>query len=127
MHSWRSRGAGFVGDGYFRFVDPARAATMHSGVFGLPDGATVLFTTGLGDIICHVNGLHLVVKSRFGAIDVVQGEAPWEWQLNSDVGSPGAVLRHWPIAPGAHVSSVAHRLQTSPLRRRARRKLWLPW
>ncbi|MFC7761109.1 hypothetical protein ACFQY4_26075 [Catellatospora bangladeshensis] len=76
MHSWRSRGAGFVGDGYFRFVDPARAATMHSGVFGLPDGATVLFTTGLGDIICHVNGLHLVVKSRFGAIDVVQGEAP---------------------------------------------------
>ncbi|MEV4412803.1 T6SS immunity protein Tdi1 domain-containing protein [Catellatospora sp. NPDC049609] len=93
---WRSHGAGFVGDGYFRFVDPARAATMLAGVFGLPDSATVLFTTGLGDVICHVNGLYLMVKSRFGSIDVVQGqsfaslvallqdtaqrEAAWEWQ-----------------------------------------------
>lgn len=31
-----------MGDGCFRFLDPARAAEMLAGVVGLPDGATVL-------------------------------------------------------------------------------------
>lgn len=94
---WRSQGAGFVGaDGYFRVVDPARAAEMLEGVFGLPDGSTVLFTTALGDLIVHVNGVYLVIKARWGAIDVVDGrsfdelvafiedpaqlQAAWEWE-----------------------------------------------
>ena len=94
---WRKQGAGIVGeDGFFRVVDPARAASMLEGVFGLPEGSTVLFTTALGDVIFHVNGLYLVVKSRFGAIDLVEGrsfdelvaliedpaqrEVAWEWQ-----------------------------------------------
>ncbi|WP_164990492.1 T6SS immunity protein Tdi1 domain-containing protein [Agromyces albus] len=94
---WRAQGAGIVGDdGFFRVVDPARAASMLEGVFGLPDGATVLFTTALGDVVFHANGLYLVVKSRFGAIDVIEGrsfdelvaliedparrDVAWEWQ-----------------------------------------------
>ncbi|MEV1131388.1 T6SS immunity protein Tdi1 domain-containing protein [Agromyces sp. NPDC049794] len=94
---WRAQGAGFVGDDrYFRVVDPARAAQMLQGVFGLPDGSTVLFTTALGDLVVHANGLYLVVKSRWGAIDVIEGatfdelialiddpaqrDIAWEWQ-----------------------------------------------
>ncbi|WP_350349144.1 T6SS immunity protein Tdi1 domain-containing protein [Agromyces sp. G08B096] len=93
---WRTHGAGFVGDGYFRLVDPARAAAMLEGVFGLPEGAVVLFTTALGDLVVHANGFYLVIKSRWGAIDVVDGasvddlvaliedpaqrEVAWEWQ-----------------------------------------------
>lgn len=94
---WRNQGAGIAGDdGFFRVVDPARAASMLEGVFGLPEGATVLFTTALADVIFHVNGLYLVVKSRFGAIDLVEGrsfdelvaliqdpaqrDVAWEWQ-----------------------------------------------
>jgi hypothetical protein len=94
---WRAQGAGIVGDdGFFRVVDPARAASMLEGVFGLPDGSTVLLTTALGDVIFHANGLYLVVKSRFGAIDIVEGrsfdelveliedpaqrDVAWQWQ-----------------------------------------------
>lgn len=94
---WRSIGAGMVGDdGYFRFVDPARAAETVAGAVALPEGATVLFTTALGDFVMHAGGRYFVVKSRFGAIDVIDGasfddvvafvedpaqrEAAWEWQ-----------------------------------------------
>ncbi|WP_159100263.1 T6SS immunity protein Tdi1 domain-containing protein [Streptomyces lunaelactis] len=94
---WRAQGAGFVGDdGYFRVVDPARAASMFKGVLSLPEGSTVLFTTALADAVVSVNGLYLVVKSRFGAIDIVerrsfdeivgliedpaQRDVGWEWQ-----------------------------------------------
>jgi hypothetical protein len=94
---WRDQGAGVVGDdGYFRVVDPARAADMLDGVIGLPEGAAVLFSTGLGDLVAFVNGLYLVVKSRFGAIDLIEGRSfdevvaliedprqrdeAWEWQ-----------------------------------------------
>lgn len=94
---WRDQGAGFVGDdGYFRVVDPSRAATMLEGVLGLPTGATVLFTTALGDVVFHAGGLYFVVKSRFGVIDLIEGRSfdelvalvedpsqrdlAWEWQ-----------------------------------------------
>ena len=94
---WRSQGAGLVGtDGFFRVVDPARAAEMLADVLSLPDGATVLFTTALGDVIAYANGLYLVVKPRFGALDVIQDtsfdelvaliedpaqrDEAWEWE-----------------------------------------------
>ena len=54
---WRSGGAGLVGDGFFRLVDPARAAALLDGVLALPEGSTVLFTTALGDLVAHVNGI----------------------------------------------------------------------
>ncbi|WP_395245807.1 T6SS immunity protein Tdi1 domain-containing protein [Agromyces sp. MMS24-K17] len=95
--AWRRYGAGVVGgDGFFRFVDPARAEQMLDGVLGLPEGATVLFTTALGDLVVHANGLYLVVKPRWGAVDVIEGlgfdalvagiedaaerERAWEWE-----------------------------------------------
>lgn len=68
---WRTHGAGFVGDGYFRVVDPARAAQMLDGVVGFPEKSTVLFTTALGDVIFHANGAFLVIKFRYGVIDLV--------------------------------------------------------
>ncbi|WP_139416357.1 T6SS immunity protein Tdi1 domain-containing protein [Agromyces laixinhei] len=93
---WRTHGAGLVGDGYFRFLDPERAAKMLAGVFELPEGSTVLFATALGDLVVHVKGLYLVYKSRWGAIDLIEGlsfdelvaliedpaqrDAAWEWQ-----------------------------------------------
>jgi hypothetical protein len=94
---WQRQGAGIVGDdGYFRVLDPERAEDMLDGVIRLPDGATVLFATALGDLVAFVNGLYLVVKSRFGAIDVIEGRSfdelvaliedprerddAWEWQ-----------------------------------------------
>ena len=93
---WRTHGAGFVDDGYFRFVDPARAAVMLEGVLGLPEGGAVLFTTALGDLVVYVNSLYLVYKSRWGAIDLIEGasfdelvaliedpaqrDVAWEWQ-----------------------------------------------
>lgn len=96
VEQWRSQGAGIVGDGFFRVVDPERAATRLEGVIALPEASTVLLTTALGDLIVHVNGLYLVVKSRFGAIDLIEGrsfadlvaliedprqrDVAWEWQ-----------------------------------------------
>ncbi|MGI9821833.1 T6SS immunity protein Tdi1 domain-containing protein [Agromyces sp. Marseille-Q5079] len=94
---WRSQGAGFVGtDGFFRVVDPARAAEMLADVLSVPDGATVLFTTALADVIAYANGLYLVFKPRFGALDVIQDtsfdelvahledpaqrDEAWEWE-----------------------------------------------
>lgn len=94
---WRRQGAGIVGDdGFFRVVDPQRAATMLDGVIALPSESTVLFTTALGDLVVHAGGLYLVVKSRFGVIDLIEGrsfaevvaliedpqqrDVAWEWQ-----------------------------------------------
>ena len=93
---WRTYGAGLVGDGYFRLLDPARAAKMLAGVFELPEGSTVLFATALGDLVVHVKGLYLVFKARWGAIDLIEDadvdalvaliedpaerDEAWEWQ-----------------------------------------------
>lgn len=98
VEAWRSQGTGFVGDhGFFRFVDPARAAEMLEGVFGLPDGATVLLTTALGDLIVHANGLYLVIKARWGAIDVIQDHS-FE-QLVAAVEDPALLERVWEWEP----------------------------
>lgn len=95
VDAWREHGAGFVGDGYFRFVDPARAEQMLAGI-GLPEGAVVLFTTALGDVVAWSKDLVLVLKFRWGVIDVARDlpfqrladlvsdpaarEVSWEWQ-----------------------------------------------
>lgn len=74
---WRTHGAGYVGDFFFRAVDPARAARMLDGVVGFPDNSTVLFTTGLGDVVFHANGVFFVIKFRFGVIDLVPTGTPF--------------------------------------------------
>lgn len=70
VDAWRQHGAGFVGDGFFRFVDPARADGMLEGVVGFPEGSVVLFTTALGDLVVWSNATVLVVKFRWGVIDI---------------------------------------------------------
>ena len=70
VSAWREHGSGYVSDGYFRFVDPGHAAQMLEGTMNLPEGSTVLFTTALGDLVVHLGGRYLVVKFRWGVIDV---------------------------------------------------------
>ncbi len=98
VEAWGSYGAGFVsGDGYFRFMDPGHAAKMLDGVIGLPDGAVVLFVTALGDLVAHANGVYLVVKSRWGVIDVIQG-ASFD-QVVASLGDPADRERVWEWEP----------------------------
>lgn len=54
--AWRDNGMGFFAHGYFRLVDPRRAAAQREGVVGLPDRSTVRFTSALGDLIVHALG-----------------------------------------------------------------------
>jgi hypothetical protein len=108
---------------------------MMEGVSGLPPGATILFTTGLGDLVFHVTGLYLVVKSRYGAIDIVEGftfaslvaltqdpaqrDAAWEWQpyplyehlaIIAQMAGQPAVRRHLLTAPPPPVADPYDRL-----------------
>ena len=100
---WRRQGAGIVGDdGFFRVVDPERAATMLDGVFALPSGATVLFTTALGDLVVHAGGLYLVVKSRFGVIDLIEGRSFAEVVALIEDGQQRDVAWEWQPYPAAH-------------------------
>ncbi|GAB3812486.1 DUF1851 domain-containing protein [Tessaracoccus terricola] len=100
--AWREHGAGFVGsDGYVRFVDPARAAQMLEGVFGLPKGATVLFASALGDLIVHAKGLYLVIKARWGAIDIVADHAFEQLVQRLEDPAVRATAREWEPYPDA--------------------------
>lgn len=95
-HAWRDHGAGFVGDGYFRFIDPARGAAMLGEHSPLPPEAVILFTTALADVVAWWNGMFLVAKTRLGEIHATsvpferlvtlledvpgQRDAVWDWQ-----------------------------------------------
>ena len=68
VQAWREHGAGFVGDGYFRFVDPGRAQAMLMGPSPVPDDAVILFTTAMADVVAWWNGMFLVAKTRLGEI-----------------------------------------------------------
>lgn len=76
--AWRDNGMGFFADGYFRLVDPRRAAAQREGVVGLPDRSTVLFASALGDLIVHAVGRFLVIKFRWGVIDVAPNGTSFE-------------------------------------------------
>lgn len=78
LSAWRENGMGFFSDGYFRMVDPRRAAEQLEGVVGLPDGSTVLFASALGDLIVHAGGRFLVIKFRWGVIDVAPNGTTFE-------------------------------------------------
>lgn len=66
--AWEQHGAGFLGDGYFRFVDPARADAMMGTVRPVPDDAVVLFATAMADLVVWWQDMYLVVKTRLGEI-----------------------------------------------------------
>lgn len=66
--AWGQHGAGFLGDGYFRFVDPARADAMLGGGRPVPDDAVVLFATAMADLVVWWQDMYLVAKTRLGEI-----------------------------------------------------------
>jgi len=66
--SWRQYGAGFVDDGYFRQVDPARAAAMVGNVNPVLYNSVILFTTAMADLIVYWDDFFLVIKLRLGEI-----------------------------------------------------------
>ena len=53
---WREQGAGLIGDGFVRVVDPDRALSMLDGVVGLNSSAVPVFTTALADVIVYIVG-----------------------------------------------------------------------
>jgi hypothetical protein len=66
VDTWRQYGTGFVGDGYFRLVDPARVCIMLGTVNPFPRGWVVLFTTAMADLIATNPGVFAVAKLRLG-------------------------------------------------------------
>jgi len=68
VQAWREYGAGLVGDGYFRFVDPDRSQAMLGGASPVPTDAVVLFTTAMADVVAWWNQMFLVAKTRLGEI-----------------------------------------------------------
>ena len=119
VQAWQTHGTGFVADGYFRFVDPARARQMLGTAGPLPGEAVVLFTTALADLVAWYRGMFLVAKCRLGQIHAAEVEferlvslmAPdpsdrdvvWQWQpypqAQARLGTPGFedCLMHVPM------------------------------
>lgn len=71
---WRENGTGWLPDGFFRVVDPAHAETMLDGVFELPAGAVVLFTTALADLVIWIDGRFYLLVWRWGVLDTLPHE-----------------------------------------------------
>jgi hypothetical protein len=66
---WREHGAGLVGDGFLRVVDPDRALTMLDGILGMPPGTVPAFTTAMADVIVYIAPAFHVLRFRFGVVD----------------------------------------------------------
>lgn len=66
--AWREHGAGFVDDGYFRLVDPARAMAMLGTASPLPGDAVIIFATAMADLVGWWRDMFLVAKPRLGEI-----------------------------------------------------------
>ncbi len=71
---WGGQGAGLVGDGFVRVVDPDRAMMMLGGV-GLPAGVVPVFTTALADLVLWMEPVFAVARFRFGVIDILGFDA----------------------------------------------------
>lgn len=71
VQAWREHGAGLVGDGFIRVVDPDRAVTMLDGVMGMPPGTVPVFTTALADLIVYIAPAFHVLRFRYGVIDLL--------------------------------------------------------
>lgn len=72
---WREHGAGLVGDGFLRVIDPDRASRMLDGVLGMPAGAVPVFATALADLVLYIEPLFHLVRFRFGIIDTLAFDA----------------------------------------------------
>lgn len=66
---WRQQGAGLIGDGFVRVVDPDRALSMLNGVVSLANTAVPVFTTALADVVVHIEPAFHILRFRYGTID----------------------------------------------------------
>lgn len=66
---WRENGTGWFADGFFRIVDPAHAAERLEGAYPLPEGAVVVLTTALADLVVWVGGMFYLLKWRWGMLE----------------------------------------------------------
>jgi hypothetical protein len=72
---WREHGAGLLGDGFVRVVDPDRAISMLGGV-GFNTPAVPVFTTALADVIVYIEPAFHLIQFRFGVIDFLAFDSP---------------------------------------------------
>ncbi|MCL2423148.1 MAG: DUF1851 domain-containing protein [Micrococcales bacterium] len=134
VQAWHEHGAGFVGDGYFRFVDPVRAHQMLGTDGPLPAEAVVLFATAMADLVAWYRGMFLVVKCRLGQIHAAEigfehlvslmvrdhRDGVWQWQpypqAQARLGTPGFedCLMHVPLL-GLGGRGEADQMQTGSL------------
>jgi len=109
--SWRQYGAGFIDAGYFRQVDPARAAAMVGNVNSILSASVILFTTAMADLIVYWNEFYLVMKFRLGEIHTTKISFDKLVRLMEDVpsveGGPGYRDVIWDQQP---YPAVRHRL-----------------
>lgn len=66
---WRQQGAGLIGDGFLRVIDPDRALSMLNGVVSLAANAVPVFTTALADVVVYVEPAFHILRFRYGTID----------------------------------------------------------
>lgn len=99
--AWRQFGAGLIGDGYFRFVDPVRAQAMMGTGGPFPDDVVVLFATAMGDLVGWRDGMFLVAKSRLGEIHATSVTFETLMSLMADVDQNRDVIWDWQPYPAA--------------------------
>lgn len=98
---WRKHGTGFVGDGYFRLVDPGRAQAMLGQASPLPEDAVILFTTAMADLIGWWHGMFLVAKTRLGEIHATSEPFDTLVALMADLPGQRDIVWDWQPYPAA--------------------------
>jgi hypothetical protein len=102
---WQTNGVGFIGDGYFRLVDPARAKMMLAPVMEVP--GPVILLTAMADFVYTAKGAFFIVKPRFNSIEITQmsfaqlvglmdpasgaRQSIWEWEPYPQAAAVGGV------------------------------------
>ncbi|MGY4645329.1 T6SS immunity protein Tdi1 domain-containing protein [Cellulomonas sp. URHB0016] len=73
--AWREHGAGLVGDGYVRLLDPDHARQMLDGVVGMPEGTVPVLATALADLVFWIEPLFHIARFRWGVIETLHFDA----------------------------------------------------
>ena len=84
VQAWRDHGTGFIGDGYFRLVDPGRAVAMLGTAGPFPQDWVVLLATAMADLVAWRDGLFMVAKTRLGQIHASSQSAAAVLELLAD-------------------------------------------
>lgn len=69
LDAWRDHGAGLIGDGYVRLLDPDHARAMLNGVVALNDAAVPVFATALADVVVYIEPAFHLLRFRRNRID----------------------------------------------------------